>query len=46
MPSPPTIVAASWSARLRARLREVIGQLDRAAMTAVDRALLLVLGFA
>ena len=30
----------------RARLREVIGQLDRAAMTAVDRALLLVLGFA
>ena len=30
----------------RAGLREVIGQLDRAAMTAVDRALLLVLGFA
>ena len=30
----------------RARLREVIGQLDRATMTAVDRTLLLVLGFA
>ena len=30
----------------RARLREVIGELDRAAMTAADRALLLVLGFA
>ena len=30
----------------RARLREVVGQLDRAAMAAVERALLLVLGFA
>lgn len=30
----------------RPRLREVIGHLDRTAMTAVERALLLVLGFA
>ena len=30
----------------RTRLREVLGQLDRATITAVDRALLLVLGFA
>ena len=30
----------------RARLREVVGQLDRATMNAVERALLLVLGFA
>ena len=30
----------------RARLREVVGQVDRATMTAVERALLLVLGFA
>ena len=30
----------------RVRLREVVGQLDRATMTAVERALMLVLGFA
>ncbi len=44
--APSEVMVDKTSAAPRRRLRDVIGRLDAATMRAVDRALLLVLGFA
>ncbi len=44
--APSEVMVDKTSAAPRRRLRDVVGRLDAATMRAVDRALLLVLGFA